>query len=242
MATKHWEKITAPNGPSARSGHRMVYLKKQLIVFGGFHDNLRDYKYFNDVYSFDTESYKWVKLEPSGTPPAPRSGCCMVPLVDGKVLIYGGYSKERIKKDVDKGQVYTDSFLLTPDSMNCITIKSKIIFNWRFTENDTTGTKWKWVQTKIGGFHFPPRCSMPITLSPNNTAYCFGGVFDEEEDEDLCGNFFNDCYSLDLEKLTWRSVNVNAKKESEPKVRRKKKTDGDKGKVVVFFCTISSVY
>lgn len=81
-------------------------------------------------------------------------------------------------------------------------------------ENDTTGTKWKWVQTKIGGFHFTPRCSMPITLSPNNTAYCFGGVFDDEEDDDLCGNFFNDCYSLDLEKLTWRSVNVSGKKDT----------------------------
>lgn len=116
MATKQWEKISSPNGPTARSGHRMVLLKKQLIVFGGFHDNLRDYKYFNDVYSFNLETYKWIKLEPMGTPPAPRSGCCMVPLNDGRVLIYGGYSKEKLKKDVDKGHVYSDAFLLTPDS------------------------------------------------------------------------------------------------------------------------------
>lgn len=75
---------------------------------------------------------------------------------------------------------------------------------------------------------------MPITLSPNNTAYCFGGVFDEEEDEDLCGNFFNDSYSLDLEKLMWRSVNVSGKKESEPKIRRKKQ-DNAKGKIIIFF-------
>lgn len=113
---KQWEKITAPNGPSSRSGHRMVFVKKQLLIFGGFHDNLRDYKYFNDAYSFNTETYKWNKLETSGTGPCPRSGCCMVPLPDGKVLIYGGYSKEKIKKDADKGHVHTDSFLLTPDS------------------------------------------------------------------------------------------------------------------------------
>lgn len=79
------------------------------------------------------------------------------------------------------------------------------------------------MQTKIGGLHFPARCSMPITISPNNTAYCFGGVFDVEDDEDLCGNFFNDCYCLDLEKLTWRSVTVSGKKENETKLRRKKK-------------------
>lgn len=116
IGAKQWEKISAPNGPSARSGHRMVHVKKQLIVFGGFHDNLRDYKYFNDVYSFNTETYQWARLETSGTPPAPRSGCCMVPMADGKVLIYGGYSKEKIKKDVDKGRVFADSFLLVPDS------------------------------------------------------------------------------------------------------------------------------
>lgn len=31
----------SPGGPSARSGHRMVAFKKQLFVFGGFHDNAR---------------------------------------------------------------------------------------------------------------------------------------------------------------------------------------------------------
>lgn len=116
VAQKRWEKILAANGPSARSGHRMVLVKKQLIVFGGFHDNLRDYRYFNDVYSFNTETYCWVKLDVGGSAPAPRSGCCMVGLNDGRVLVYGGYSKEKIKKDVDKGRVYTDSFILAPES------------------------------------------------------------------------------------------------------------------------------
>lgn len=31
----------APGGPSGRSGHRMVASKKQLLVFGGFHENSR---------------------------------------------------------------------------------------------------------------------------------------------------------------------------------------------------------
>lgn len=72
---------------------------------------------------------------------------------------------------------------------------------------------------------------MPITLSPNNTAYCFGGVFDNEEDEDLFGNFFNDCYCLDLDKLVWRCVTVSGKKDGEIKTRRKKQQDIDNGKL-----------
>ena len=44
----------------------MVAVKKQLIVFGGFHESYRDYKYFNDVYCFDLEKYVWIKLNVSG--------------------------------------------------------------------------------------------------------------------------------------------------------------------------------
>ncbi|KAI4469831.1 kelch domain-containing protein [Holotrichia oblita] len=205
LASKQWEKINAPNGPSARSGHRMICHKKQLFVFGGFYDNLRDYKYYNDLYIFDMETYKWHKIEATGSLPSPRSGCCLTPLPDGKILLYGGYSKEKLKKDVDKGHTYTDSFCLTPD------------------KNDTSGLKWKWSQIKIGGLHISPRCSMPMTTAPNNVALCFGGVFDVEDDEEtLAGKFFNDAYSLDLEKLVWRSVLPSGKKEKDNKARRRK--------------------
>jgi len=62
--------------------------------------------------------YKTAKcwLFSTGIPPAPRSGCVMVALSDGKVLIYGGYSKEKIKREVDKGVIHADMFLLTPES------------------------------------------------------------------------------------------------------------------------------
>lgn len=44
LTTMQWEAITAKNGPSARSGHRMVHVRDQLMVFGGFFDNLREVK------------------------------------------------------------------------------------------------------------------------------------------------------------------------------------------------------
>ena len=68
FSSKRWEKVTASGGPSARSGHRMLALKKQLLVFGGFHDNLRDCKYFNDVHSFNLETRTWTKLVTTGLP------------------------------------------------------------------------------------------------------------------------------------------------------------------------------
>lgn len=58
--------LRSPGGPSARSGHRMAHMKRQLIVFGGFHDNLRDYKYYNDAHIFNLETYVWQKIELTG--------------------------------------------------------------------------------------------------------------------------------------------------------------------------------
>lgn len=39
LSTLRWEKqVTATNGPSGRSGHRMTTAKGQLFLFGGFQD------------------------------------------------------------------------------------------------------------------------------------------------------------------------------------------------------------
>ena len=52
--------------PSARSGHRMAYVQKHLVVFGGFHDNLQSFQYFNDVHALDLERRQWRKLDVTG--------------------------------------------------------------------------------------------------------------------------------------------------------------------------------
>lgn len=41
LSEKRWELIKAPGAPNARSGHRMVASRKQLLVFGGFHESIR---------------------------------------------------------------------------------------------------------------------------------------------------------------------------------------------------------
>ena len=44
-------------------------------------------------------------------------GCILAVSQDqNHVTVYGGYSKERIKKDVDKGKTHTDMFMLSVDS------------------------------------------------------------------------------------------------------------------------------
>lgn len=212
IVDKKWEKITATGGPSARSGHRMVYGKKQLIVFGGFHDNLRDFKYYNDLHIFDMTEYKWNKIDLTGSIPAPRSGCIVLPMSDNKIMVYGGYSKERVKKDVDKGQVHTDMFVIAQD------------------KHDKTGLKWKSIMVKQTGIKFHPRCSSSGILINQNFAYVFGGVYDDNDDnddEELNGTFYNDLLALDMEKYQWKSINLSGKKDPSLKKRRRKQDDGE---------------
>ena len=222
FSSKRWEKVAASGGPSARSGHRMVAVKKQLIVFGGFHDNLRDCKYFNDVYSFNLETRTWSKIVTSGPEPSPRSACQMFPTADGRVVVFAGYCKEKVKK-VEKGVTLIDMFLLSPD------------------KHDTTGTKWRWQAVKQVGQRPSKRTGMCNAVGKDGRIFLFGGVMDmenaeedsDEDSDDEEGNFFDELYSVSVEgeRATWHLVNLTGKKElgaGDKKRRRKdKEEDGE---------------
>nr|XP_056718193.1 kelch domain-containing protein 4 [Euleptes europaea] len=198
LASKAWEQIKVAGGPSGRSGHRMVVCRRQLIVFGGFHESARDYIYYNDAYAFNLDTFAWVKLAPSGVAPSPRSGCQLATTPEGNVLVYGGYSKQRIKKDVDKGTLHTDMFLLKAEGSE----------------------KWAWTRLTPSGVKPTPRSGFSVAISPNNRSLLFGGVHDEEEEERLEGDFFNDIYFYDLAKNRWFPGQLKGPKSEKKKRRR----------------------
>ena len=188
-------------------------MKRHLIIFGGFHDNpLRggSAKYFNDVHAFDTQEMRWKKLEITGVKaPSTRSGCNMFALSDGRIVVYGGYCKENIKKtgsgkkggtdsSAEVGKTLGDMFLLVPD------------------KHDESMTKWRWHNVKQTGDRPNLRSGIAAAVVPNsNKAIFFGGVNDEAEtnesdddDEFKQGSFYNDLYilSVENEKATWQKV------------------------------------
>lgn len=210
LATNTWENIKAPGGPSGRSGHRMVLSKKQLLVFGGFHESTRDFIYYNDVYSFSLETFTWSRLSVSGSGPSPRSACQMTSTPDGSgVIIYGGYSKVRVKKDVEKGTIHSDMFVLKRDGKE-------------------GQEKWLWSRVSPSGNKPPPRSGFSMAVGPAGRAVLFGGVCDEEEEETLEGDFFNDLYLYDTVKNRWFTGLLRGNK-TEKKKRRKGKKGGAEG-------------
>ncbi|XP_034542604.1 kelch domain-containing protein 4 [Notolabrus celidotus] len=209
LATNTWENIKAPGGPSGRSGHRMVLCKNQLLVFGGFHESTRDFIYFNDVHSFSLDTYSWSRLAPQGLPPSQRSACQMTSTVDGTgVIIYGGYSKVRVKKDVEKGTIHSDMFLLK-------------------REGKDGQEKWTWSRVSPSGNKPPPRSGFSFAVGSAGRAVLFGGVRDEEEDESLEGDFYNDLYLYDTTKNRWFPGQLRGNKSEKKKRRRGQKGEAE---------------
>nr|XP_054389118.1 kelch domain-containing protein 4 isoform X3 [Pongo abelii] len=196
-------------GPSGRSGHRMVAWKRQLILFGGFHESTRDYIYYNDVYTFNLDTFTWSKLSPSGTGPTPRSGCQMSVTPQGGIIIYGGYSKQRVKKDVDRGTRHSDMFLLKPE--------------------DGREDKWVWTRMNPSGVKPTPRSGFSAAMALNHQTLFFGGVCDEEEEESLAGEFFNDLYFYDATRNRWFEGQLKGPKSEKKKRRRGRKEESEGG-------------
>ncbi|XP_037539245.1 kelch domain-containing protein 4 isoform X1 [Nematolebias whitei] len=188
----------------------MVLSKRQLLVFGGFHESTRDFIYYNDIYAFSLDSFSWSRLAPSGSAPCPRSACQMTSTPDGTgVIIYGGYSKVRVKKDVEKGTIHTDMFLLKRDGKD-------------------GQERWSWSRLNPSGNKPPPRSGFSLAVGPAGRAVLFGGVCDEEDEETLEGDFYNDLFLYDTAKNRWFPGVLRGTK-TEKKKRRKGRKGGAEG-------------
>uniref|UniRef100_U3FXW6 Kelch domain-containing protein 4 isoform 1 n=1 Tax=Callithrix jacchus TaxID=9483 RepID=U3FXW6_CALJA len=209
LATKTWEQVRSTGGPSGRSGHRMVAWKRQLILFGGFHESTRDYIYYNDVYAFNLDTFAWSKLSPAGTGPTPRSGCQMSVTPQGGIVLYGGYSKQRVKKDVDKGTRHSDMFLLKPE--------------------DGREDKWVWTRINPSGVKPTPRSGFSVAMAPNHQTLFSRGVCDEEEEENLEGEVFNYLYSYEATRNRWFAGQLKGPKSKKKKCRRGRKEEPEGG-------------
>ncbi|XP_031635184.1 kelch domain-containing protein 4 [Contarinia nasturtii] len=210
IASRKWEKVVTQNSPSPRSGHRMIAHKKKLFVFGGFYDTGISYKYYNDVWIFSMESYQWQCINAKGSiVPAPRSAGCMAATQDGKILVWGGYSKTSVKKEVERGVTHSDMYALAPE------------------KNDASGLLWKWSSVKPGGYRPAPRSGVSVAVAANGKGYIFGGVLDVNEDEEnLDGQFSNEMHLLDLSNPTWRLIELKGKKDKSTKSKDKKEEEG----------------
>lgn len=206
--TKEWTKVEVKRGgPSARSGHRMTCWKNYIIMHGGFRDLGTMTTYLNDVWIFDITSYKWTQVEfpPNHPIPDARSGHSLISCNDG-AIIYGGYSKVKAKKGLQKGKVLTDCWILKMKSE-----PSAIRFERR----------------KKQGFNPSPRVGCSLAFHKNR-GILFGGVYDyEESEEQLDSEFYNNLYSYQIETNRWYNLTLKPVRHKQQKVVKDKNNNRD---------------
>eukprot|EP00903_Cladosiphon_okamuranus_P016175 g14926.t1 len=206
VKTNAWEKLDmSGKAPSARSGHRMVVWRNQLVLFGGFYEAFRDTKWFNDLYVMSFQDLKWRRIEfPATAPiPSPRSGHQMAVYAAGEqIFLYGGYSKEKEPGQKKEGKTHNDMWVLNMKAA-------------------ASGGNPTW--DRIGKKGAPPsiRSGAAMTVHKNR-ALLFGGVLDHEGPQHAVKSiFYNDLFAFDMERRRW--FHLALKKASKKKTKGKDK-------------------
>ena len=110
----------------------MVVMKKYLVIFGGYYDNLRNCRFYNDTYLFNLETERWDEMKWTSTGltdcPAPRSACQLTLCAkNNTIVMYGGFSKEKLKKERERGIVHSDMYVLHHEGTYMLLIYMQLI-------------------------------------------------------------------------------------------------------------------
>lgn len=197
LKTNQWEQLNLKGCPGPRSGHRMVLYKHKIIVFGGFYDTLREVRYYNDLFVFDLDQYKWqeIKPRPGSMWPSTRSGFQFFVHQD-EIFLYGGYSKEvsTDKNSSEKGIVHADLWSLDPRT-------------------------WEWNKVKKIGMPPGPRAGFSMCVHKKR-ALLFGGVVDMEVEGDVMMSvFLNELYGFQLDNHRWYPLELRKEKSTKEKLK-----------------------
>ncbi|GJP32136.1 hypothetical protein CLOM_g16664 [Closterium sp. NIES-68] len=205
LSTNQWEQLSLKGAPSPRSGHRMVLYKQRILLFGGFYDNLRDVRYFNDLHVLDLTDMKWaeVKPKPGAAWPSPRSAFQFAAHQD-EVFLYGGYFKDHAKDadGTDRGVVLSDLWLLDPRS-----------FEWN----------------KVKRLGSPPSARAGFSLAVHRSrAILFGGVVDTEEKggDVLRSTFLDDMFAFQMDARRWFPLLLRSQQQAKAAGRKAELTAG----------------
>ena len=228
-----WEQLpTAKHGPTGRSGHRCVQYKGYMIMFGGFFDNGKEVRYYDECWALHLESATWTLLSggagnaklalAAGTGPAARSAC-QVFISEDTLYVYGGYHKEKAsaapsssKSGGGRGNQGgddedDDDFLdigrgVTHADMWSLDLKAALPSTEKGASKEEVASSSvvRWERIKRQGMAPGPRAGCAMVLHRTRAVH-FGGVLDTEAKggEVLISEFFNELYAFQLKTKRW---------------------------------------
>jgi hypothetical protein len=90
--TNNWTDMAPSGGPSARSGHAMVYDRAhgEVVLFGGYLGYYLGYKELGDTWTYNLSKNSWTNMTPSVSPPARGGHSMAYDSARGEVLLFSG--------------------------------------------------------------------------------------------------------------------------------------------------------
>ncbi|KAL9138749.1 MAG: hypothetical protein Q9175_000015 [Cornicularia normoerica] len=237
-STREWTRLESKGkSPPARSGHRLVYYKSYIILFGGFQDTSRVTKYLQDLWIYDCQNHVWHNPLLPQKPDA-RSSFSFLPHDAGAVL-FGGYSRVKantvvgkqtkggpqLSKSVSKPTIHQDTWVLRIELPAADATSSAVpIMRWERRKKPVNSPN-------------PPRAGVTQAYHKGR-GIMFGGVHDiEESEEGIDSEFFDQLFAFNIERnrffpLTLRHAKVASKKQMEDRGAKRGRGKADEAELL----------
>ncbi|KAG7277250.1 hypothetical protein CRUP_015298 [Coryphaenoides rupestris] len=152
-----WVKSEIPNPPPPRCAHQAVVVPQgggQLWLFGGefASPDGEQFYHYKDLWVLHLATHTWENIKRSVRQEWPPDGSKQ----EAAVGIRGLPREQKAKKDVEKGTIHSDMFLLK-----------------REAKDDQE--KWSWSRVNPSGNKPPPRSGFSLAVGPGGRAVLFGG-------------------------------------------------------------------
>lgn len=158
------------NTPSKRMGHSFSIMNDQIILFGGYYNNL----YFNDIWRFNTSFESWI-FQPiyyaEAVTPPPRSFFAME-FYNSSLYIIGGHGSSSHDAITIRESIYSDiwkfDFSICPNECNN---RGYCEYGFCFCNNDYSGID---CQLELC---YGSKCSYNNVTRQQDCVHCSGNVY-----------------------------------------------------------------
>jgi len=207
--------------PPARIGHAQAAVGNDVFIFGGRAGITMKEMAMNDLWKFDTNTFKWAEVKTNGSPPAPRSFHRMIYVNDRFLYVFGGCGEDGRLADLYKFDLETSTWhTLEPSPLrgrggaNILQLKHNklaIVAGYAGEETNDGHTflldteQWEEdsLEHKLKGLR--PR-SVCVAASSSMACLIFGGeVNPSERGHEGAGGFTNDIVLMDPETCEYLS-------------------------------------
>lgn len=224
LQTKEWSACRAINEdskPVPVNAATVCSIGDVIYIFGGRSGLTEDEGPTNDMYSFNTKSNKWSKLETSGDHPLARSYHAMAAL-DNKLYVFGGCAENSRMNDLYSFDVTCNRWEKQPNhdvmearggaGLVAVGVCVYVIagFNGREMNDvhkfDTVTKLWTTMSFQKS---LPPRSVFGNVTDGTNIVVICGEIDPSDQGHQGAGNFSNECFILNtIEPLEWVRVSV----------------------------------